>query len=102
MKIVWSPLALERVRDITDYIAKDNVEAARLLAIELFGAVERLKDFPRSGRMVPEAGRPDIREVIHEKYRIVYRIEKQQVSILTVRHSRQQLPMKEIKATKTR
>lgn len=102
MKITWSPRALERVQEITDYIAKDNVEAARLLAIELFGAVERLKDFPRSGRMVPEAGRADIREVIHEKYRIVYRIEKQQVSILTVRHSRQRLPMKEIKATKTK
>lgn len=102
MKITWSPLALERVREITDYIAKDNVEAARQLAIELFGAVERLKDFPQSGRMVPEAGRADIREIIHEKYRIVYRIEKQQVSILTVRHSRQRLPMKEIKATKAR
>ena len=98
MKIIWSPLALERVREITGYIAQDNLEAARMLALELFGAVDRLKDFPQSGRMVPEAGRQNIREVIQGKYRIVYRVDKQQVVVLTVRHSRQRLLIKEIKS----
>ena len=101
MKIVWSPLALERVNEIADYIALENVEAARLLAIELFGAVGRLEKFPKSGRTVPEINRPNIRrpnirEVIQGKYRIIYRVEPKQIVILTVRHVRQQFQPDEI------
>src|SRR5262249_22125969 len=96
MKIVWSPLALERVDEIVDYVAQENLEAARLLAIELFGAVERLEKFPESGRIVPEINRRNIREIIQGKYRIIYRVEDKQVAILTVRHLRQRLLPDEI------
>jgi plasmid stabilization system protein ParE len=68
MKIVWSPLALERVNEIAEHIAQDNVEAARLLLIDIFGAVERLEKFPRSGRIVPEIARSNIREIIFKKW----------------------------------
>ncbi|MGE0129924.1 MAG: type II toxin-antitoxin system RelE/ParE family toxin [Blastocatellales bacterium] len=96
MKITWSPLALERAGEIVDFIARENVEAARLIAIELFGAVERLEKFPESGRIVPEVNRHNIREIIHGKYRIIYRVDAKQVAILTVRHVRQQFPPDEI------
>jgi toxin ParE1/3/4 len=36
------------------------------------------------GRMVPEIARPEIRELIHRKYRIVYRVKESGVEILTV------------------
>ncbi len=91
MKIIWSPLALERVNEIADYIVQENVEAAERTVIELFGAVERLEKFPESGRLVPEINRPNIREIVHRKYRILYRVEAKQIAILTVRHVRQQL-----------
>jgi len=96
MKIIWSPLALERVDEIVDYVAQENLEAARLLAIDLFGAVERLEKFPESGRIVPEGNRQNIREVIQGKYRIIYRADAKQVAILTVRHVRQRLLPDEI------
>ncbi len=95
MRIVWSPLALERVEDIARYIAEDNPVAAAQWVEELFAAVERLADFPRSGRMVPEVGSPRIRELIFGTYRIIYSI-KDQVDILTVRRSSQLLRMSEI------
>jgi plasmid stabilization system protein ParE len=53
MKIVWSPLVLERVEDTARYIAKDSPDAAVRWVEDLFSAVERLADFPESGRMVP-------------------------------------------------
>jgi plasmid stabilization system protein ParE len=55
----------------------------------LIQAVERLTTMPRSGRMVPEAGHQDaIREVIFQGYRIVYRIQDEQLlQIVTVLHS---------------
>jgi plasmid stabilization system protein ParE len=90
MKVIWSPRALERVNEIADYIAQESIEAARLLAIELFGAVDRLEKFPESGRVVPEINRPNVREIIQARYRIIYRVEAKQVAILTVRHVRQQ------------
>lgn len=42
MKIVWSPLALERVEDTARYIAEDNPDAAVRWVEDLFSAVERL------------------------------------------------------------
>ena len=96
MRIVWSPLALERLEEIADYIATDNVDAARVFLIDIFAAVGRLRSFPQSGRAVPEVNRADIREIIFKKYRVVYRVAGKQVSILTVRHGRQRLPLEEV------
>lgn len=95
MKIVWSPLALERVEDTARYIAEDNPDAAVRWVEELFATVERLADFPESGRMVPEVGSPRIRELIFGAYRVIYST-KDQVDILTVRRSSQLLRMSEL------
>jgi len=91
MKLVWSPLALERVVEIALYIAEERPLAAEQWVEEIFAAVERLEPFPLSGRIVPEAGRQDLREVVHGNFRIIYRVEEHQLSVLTIRHSRQQL-----------
>lgn len=95
MRIVWSPLALERVEDIARYIAEDNPDAAVRWVEDLFATVERLADFPESGRMVPEVGSPRIRELIFGTYRVIYSV-KDQVDVLTVRRSSQLLRMSEI------
>lgn len=95
MRIVWSPLSLERVEDITRYIAEDNPDAALRWVDDLFASVERLADFPKSGRMVPEVGSPRIRELIFGTYRVIYSV-KDQVDILTVRRSSQLLRMSEL------
>ena len=48
--IVWSDRALTRRDEIFDYIAEDNPEAAIDLDTSFEVAVERLRDFPLSGR----------------------------------------------------
>lgn len=60
MKVVWSPLVLERVNDIAAFIARDRPQAAATWVEEIFAAVERLKQFPDSGREVPEVRRVEI------------------------------------------
>ena len=95
MKIVWSPLALARVEDIVSYIAEDNPVAAADWAHRLFSDVERLTDFPESGRVVPEVGARRIREVIVVQYRVIYSV-KEQIDVLTVRRSSQLLRPYEI------
>lgn len=95
MKVEWSPLALERVSEIARYIAKDNPDAAERWVNELFESVERLADYPQSGRVVPEVGVQRIREVIFGAYRVLYSV-KDKVEILTVRRGSQLLDVSEI------
>jgi plasmid stabilization system protein ParE len=95
MRIVWSPLALERIEDIAQYIAEDKPNAAAEWVDGIFDTVERLADFPESGRIVPEVGGRRIREVIFGTYRIIYSV-REQIDILTVRRSSQLLRMSEL------
>jgi toxin ParE1/3/4 len=91
VKIVWSPLAVDRVTEIVAWISRDRPVAAANLVQELFSSVEQLVSFPESGRRVPEIDQPDIRELIHKRYRIIYRVKADSIDVLTVRHSRQDL-----------
>lgn len=98
MKIIWSPLAIDRVSEIAEYIALDKPAAADNWINTLFSKVGQLMLSPKSGRVVPEIGDEQFRELIYGNYRILYRIEKKQVSILTVRHGKQILPIEDILA----
>ena len=100
MKIVWSPLALERIEDIAQYISEDNPQAAAQWVEDLFAAVERLTEFPESGRVVPEVKSRRIREVIFGTYRVIYSL-RDRVEILTVRRSSQLLRLSELDDEKT-
>ncbi|MBN2162692.1 MAG: type II toxin-antitoxin system RelE/ParE family toxin [Pontiellaceae bacterium] len=96
MKIQWSPLAVKRIGEISDYIAQDSPMAAERWVLSIFDRVEQVKDFSESGQSVPEINRKDIRQLVIANYRIIYRVESKVVSILTVRHSRQILPDEDI------
>ncbi|MFA5506818.1 MAG: type II toxin-antitoxin system RelE/ParE family toxin [Vulcanimicrobiota bacterium] len=77
MKVFWSSEARRKHREIREYIARDNREAAHKWATQTIGATKKLADLPMIGRMVPEFQREDLRELIHGRhYRIVYRILK--------------------------
>ncbi|MBF0205117.1 MAG: type II toxin-antitoxin system RelE/ParE family toxin [Desulfamplus sp.] len=91
MKIVWSPLAIEKVEEISDYIAKDKPSAAEEWLNTLFAKVERLETSPKRGRMVPEINSESFRELIYGNYRIIYRIAKDQLAVLTIHHGKQLL-----------
>jgi plasmid stabilization system protein ParE len=91
MKIIWSPLAIDRASEIAEYIAQDKPSAAEKWINTVFSKVEQLKSSP-------EIRNDQFRELIYGNYRIIYRIEKKQISILTIRHGRQILPIDEILA----
>jgi toxin ParE1/3/4 len=98
MRIIWSPLSVERAAEIAEYISRDNPIAAEKWVNTVFSKVEQLKSFPESGRIVAEINSKDFRELIYGNYRIIYRVEKTQISILTIRHGKQMLPIDEIHA----
>jgi toxin ParE1/3/4 len=96
VKIVWSPLAIARASEIAAYIAKDKPIASKNWVETVFSKVEQLKFAPEMGRIVPELNKNQFRELIFGNYRIIYRIETSRISILTIRHGKQILPIQEI------
>jgi len=91
-RIVWTLQAIEDVEAIRAYIARDSPHYAALMVERIVESVDRLKEFPRSGRVVPEVDRDASREVILGTYRIVYRLEDDRAEILTVVHAARLLP----------
>ena len=100
MKIQWSPLAIGRVTKIAEYIALDSPVAANKWVNEIFDSTEKLSNFSEIGRVIPELQDQTIRELLKGNYRIIYKIEMSVISILTVRHGRQILPIEEINIDK--
>jgi len=91
MKVVWSFIAAGNLIENNRYIAKENPEAARAVIKDLYEAGNRIKKFPEKGRVVPEIRKNNIKEIFCRGYRIIYKIENKRITILTVRHMRQNL-----------
>ena len=91
-RVVWTSPARDDLREIRAYVARDSAQYARLVVERLLAAVERLQDYPLSGRIVPEVEQPTLREVVAGAYRIVYRVTASEVHILTVVHGARQFP----------
>ena len=85
-EVKWTLQASEDLDSIAQFIAKDSPQYARLFVTDVLQAVERLGDFPRSGRIVPELNDPVVREVILGNYRLVYRFKTKLVEMLTIYH----------------
>jgi toxin ParE1/3/4 len=98
MRIIWSPLSVDRMSEIAEYITQDNPRTAERWIDEIFAKVEQLKPFPEMDLIVPETNHRKVREPIYSHYRIVYRIEQEQISVLTIRHGKQILPSDDIPA----
>jgi toxin ParE1/3/4 len=93
MNLRWSKRALKDVAQLRDYIALDSPFYARQFIGRLAHRLENLPEFPQSGRLVPEAERDDIREIIYQGYRAIYQLKEaqQEVVIVAVVHGSRDL-----------
>ena len=74
-KVAWTFEAVDDLKTIADYIAKDSAFYATAFVQEIREASRTLKDFSERGRIVPELSNPNIRELIVKNYRLVNVIE---------------------------
>jgi addiction module RelE/StbE family toxin len=86
VKLIWSPRAASDLEEICNYIALDSEHYARLFAQQIVTLIEKILDFPKAGRVVPEYQRDDLRERIFQNYRIVYRIKEEAIEIVAIVH----------------
>lgn len=86
-QVRWTAQALDDLESICLFIARDAPPVAAVFAQRAFDVTDRLTEFPRSGRTVPELNNPDFREIILGSYRLIYRIRSGDVQILAVHHA---------------
>ena len=86
-KIRWTSEAEKWLREIYDYIAQDNVNAAQRVTVGIYKKAQILKDFPEIGYKYRSEPEGDIRILLYEHYRITYLIRsKELIDILGVFH----------------
>lgn len=86
-RIYWTRQSQEDLRQVRAFISRDAPATASAFVRRLRDSVNRLKEFPESGQVVPELGREDIRELLRGNYRIIYRAGQERIDILAVYHS---------------
>jgi plasmid stabilization system protein ParE len=91
LKVLWTDRAKAHLRDILDFIAFDNTDAARALARKVFAGVDRLAAFPHAGRRLPEMEDAPFRERVVPPFRVIYQVRDETLIILVVIRAERQL-----------
>jgi len=77
--------ALRDLEAMRDYYREQQVsEIGERFLREILALAETLPDYPDRGRMVPEFDQPNLRELIHPPFRIVYRRDPSRIQIVRV------------------
>ena len=85
-QVIWAPSALDDADEIAKFIARDSKSRAGLLISRIFKVTESLAQFPLSGRMIPEMGDQSCREIMYGSYRIMYRVENDDIWVVGIVH----------------
>ena len=91
MKIVWTDPAVKDLHELHAYIARDSEMYASGFVERIILAAERLADYPRAGRIVPETNDENVRELLYQRYRIIYRVKGGYIEMLSVIHGARDL-----------
>ncbi|MGV8120573.1 MAG: type II toxin-antitoxin system RelE/ParE family toxin [Candidatus Xenobiia bacterium LiM19] len=92
--VSFAESAVSDMESIQSYYNDEGVpERGKKLLRELLSKIERLVDYPESGRIVPEFEIEYLREIIHPPFRIVYRYDKNRIRIIRVWRSERNLEL---------
>lgn len=84
-ELVWTEESERWLKDIFEYIALDNPDAAASVITGIYDRAQTLLKFPESGYKY-EGGTEDVRILLYGHYRIAYKILKDKTIILGVFH----------------
>jgi toxin ParE1/3/4 len=84
MRIEWTENAVKDLESIYNYIATDSETYASGFVEKIIVSVEKLGNMPEIGRVVNEADDLNVREIIFQNFRIIYRIKSQIVQIIAI------------------
>jgi len=85
-RVAWTPEARRTLNEVLDFIALDSAEGARRVLEQVLAAARSLETLADRGRVVPELEDSSVREVFVYRYRLMYRVEPDAVSIVAIIH----------------
>ncbi len=85
-QVIWADAAQEDLDAAAAYIHRDSPSYAASFVNRTLKTGRSLATFPMRGRIVRELGDTSIREIFVFSYRLIYRVEKSRVSILSLIH----------------
>lgn len=86
-EVLWTKNAISDLETIIEYIKTDSIQTAKEIFSEIRKECNSLNNFPLRKRIVPELQQIGIikyREIIHKRWRIIYKIDNSKVFILLV------------------
>lgn len=94
--VIWSEPAKADLKHIHDHIAEDSKHYAKKVVHDIREKTNVLDTLPRGGKMVPEIGNPDIRELHIYSYRIMYEVKDKHCDIFAVIHQRRNFSVEDL------
>jgi toxin ParE1/3/4 len=88
-KVVFTPSARDQFLSALAYIRQDDPAAALSFRRKVEASLSRLREFPESGRVLPESPDLPFREVVVAPYRFFYRVKGDTVWVVAVWHGAQ-------------
>jgi toxin ParE1/3/4 len=85
--IVITETAYIDLQEIENYISQDSPAIARKFINRIFDKIDQLYKFPESGKAVPEINDKSVKELLINRYRIIYQItDAYHISIVRIVH----------------
>jgi len=91
LKLIWTEPAVLDLEKIKEYVSRDSEYYALNLIENIFESVEKLKEFPNIGRVVPEYQDKKLREILYYNYRIIYKVKDNQLAVLAIIHGAREI-----------
>ena len=86
VELNWTRESEIWLKDIYDYIAQDNPQAAAEVVTQIYNKAQILREFPEIGYKYENPDSKEIRVLLYEHYRITYVILQNRIDILGVFH----------------
>ena len=95
-EVIWAEPALHSLQEVTDYIALDNPEAARVLVGKVFQAIDLLERNPELGNVPGELKNTPYRRLVINPLYLYYRVDDEKIRIVVVHRTEKKFDLRHL------
>jgi toxin ParE1/3/4 len=85
-RVVWSASARDALDEVVAYVVRDSSDRAIEVLTRALDTAASLSTFAERGRIVPEIGDSNLRQLLVYDYRLIYRVHEDRIGIRAFLH----------------
>ena len=85
-RVIWTEQARDALTEALEFIAQDSQAGARNLLSNCLVAAASLAELSERGQVVEEASGHEVRQLLVQRYRLLYEVQTSEVHILALVH----------------